>query len=266
MEILITFLICVVATTVGAINGIGGGVIIKPILDGISSMGVEQVSFLSGCTSFAMAIVSWFRSRDMEKKFDKNIARALAIGAAMGGIIGKLLFNFIKVVAGNNNMIGLIQNIIMILLLFFVMMYMINKSHIVTKNLSNKTMIVVIGFALGIVSSFLGIGGGPINLIILFYFFSMDAKNATYNSIFIILLSQLASIFLSVTTNTIPTVDIRMFIAMIMGGIIGGVLGKTFATKMTNEQIEKLFFRTMIIILIITACNIVKFSSPILTV
>ena len=42
--------ICLAASTVGAICGIGGGVIIKPVLDAMQIMTVQQVSFLSGCT------------------------------------------------------------------------------------------------------------------------------------------------------------------------------------------------------------------------
>ncbi|MEI3183290.1 MAG: sulfite exporter TauE/SafE family protein [Lachnospiraceae bacterium] len=39
-------------------------------------------------------------------------------------------------------------------------------------------------------SSFLGIGGGPINLVVLLYFFSMDTKAAAQNSLYIILFSS----------------------------------------------------------------------------
>ena len=42
---------------------------------------------------------------------------------------------------------------------------------------------------LGILSSFLGIGGGPINLVVLFFFFSMDTKTAAQNSLYTILFS-----------------------------------------------------------------------------
>lgn len=50
------------------------------------------------------------------------------------------------------------------------------------------------GVLLGIISSFLGIGGGPINLVVLGYCFSMDSKTAAVISLYIILFSQLASL------------------------------------------------------------------------
>jgi len=260
MEIFITFLICILATTIGAINGIGGGVIIKPILDATSSMGVEQISFLSGITALAMAIVSLFKSRKMSKKFNPNILVALALGSALGGVIGKIIFNYIKEATGNINIIGLIQNSLMLFLMIFVMIYMINKSKIKTFYLTNKILCMIIGLGLGICSSFLGIGGGPINLVVLYFFFSLDAKNATYNSIFIILLSQMASIIFSFVSKSIPDLNIPMLIFMVMGGILGGLFGKTISNRMNNENIEKLFFIVLIGISIITVWNIYKFG------
>jgi len=138
---------------------------------------------------------------------------------------------------------------------------MINKSKIKTLQLTNKILCVAIGVGLGIFSSFLGIGGGPINLVVLYFCFSLDAKNATYNSIFIILLSQMASVFFSVGTQSIPDLDVVMLSAMVVGGILGGLLGKSFSTKMNNEQIEKLFFIVLIGISFLTVWNVYKFGS-----
>ena len=38
------------ASTIGAICGIGGGVIIKPVMDAFGVMDVSVINFLSGCT------------------------------------------------------------------------------------------------------------------------------------------------------------------------------------------------------------------------
>ena len=43
---LFAFLISLGATTAGAISGIGGGVIIKPVLDAVSGLPVSTISFL----------------------------------------------------------------------------------------------------------------------------------------------------------------------------------------------------------------------------
>ena len=47
---IILFIISLLASVVGAICGIGGGVIIKPLVDALNIMPVSEISFLSGCT------------------------------------------------------------------------------------------------------------------------------------------------------------------------------------------------------------------------
>ena len=58
------------------------------------------------------------------------------------------------------------------------------------------------------ISAFLGIGGGPLNIAILYYFFSMPPKVIVKNSLFIILFSQAASFMTTIITHTVPPFDI----------------------------------------------------------
>ena len=46
------------ATVLGSLSGIGGGVIIKPVMDAISGLDSSQISFLSGTTVLTMTIRS----------------------------------------------------------------------------------------------------------------------------------------------------------------------------------------------------------------
>ena len=55
---LIFFLVALAASVAGAICGIGGGVIIKPVLDLLHLETVTAISFLSGCTVLSMSCYS----------------------------------------------------------------------------------------------------------------------------------------------------------------------------------------------------------------
>ena len=84
------FLISFVASVSGAICGIGGGVIIKPVLDSFGLLDVKTISFLSGCTVLAMSGYSFLISKiKKESLVDMRIGTPLAVGAAVGGILGK---------------------------------------------------------------------------------------------------------------------------------------------------------------------------------
>ena len=74
------------------------------------------------------------------------------------------------------------------------LIYTICKAKIKTYQVDDAISCILIGIFLGIMSSFLGIGGGPINLVVLFFFFSMSTKIAAENSLYIIFFSQIASL------------------------------------------------------------------------
>lgn len=258
IEKIFIFFVCLFAAAIGAISGIGGGVIIKPILDATTSLTAHQISFLSGCTVFSMAIVSFITGSKKNKDIDWKSCRYLAVGAAIGGVFGKELFNFIQHTSGNDRIVVLVQNIAMTLLMLGVIIYISRKSMVQTLNVTSSAACVFIGTMLGLVSSFLGIGGGPINLIALYYFFSMDAKKAAYVSIFIILLSQGASITFSIMTRSMPVVNVHLLILMIIGGATGGFLGRRISIIISDKQTERLFFFIAVMIVGTSVWNVVR--------
>ncbi|MEG2119590.1 MAG: sulfite exporter TauE/SafE family protein, partial [Pseudoflavonifractor sp.] len=58
LKLLLYFLIAIGATTAGSMTGMGGGVIIKPLLDLLHGFDVETIGVLSAITVFAMSVVS----------------------------------------------------------------------------------------------------------------------------------------------------------------------------------------------------------------
>lgn len=84
MMIFVFFMVSFLASIAGSICGIGGGVLIKTILDATGVMSVSEVSFLSGCTVLSMSLVSIGRSA-LEKKMEVKMSTTLplAIGAAV---------------------------------------------------------------------------------------------------------------------------------------------------------------------------------------
>jgi len=247
------------ATIVGSISGIGGGVIIKPVLDAVSGMPSSQISFLSGTTVLTMTIVSLLRSAKGEQKIS-TITVYLAIGSAVGGVLGKKIFDIIKTSAGNDAMVSLIQNIVMVVLTGAVFIYTLKKSSIKTLEVKNKVVTVIIGLGLGILSSFLGIGGGPINLMVLSYFFSMDTKTAALNSLFTILFSQVLSLVTTLVTRSVPEFDPLMLILMMVFAVIGAMVGRSLSRRMDSRAVDKLFMVLMVVIIGLSIYNCIRFA------
>ena len=102
---IIFFVISFFSSLIGSICGIGGGVIIKPV----GVMSVSAVSFLSGCTVLSMSIISVFKAlRGGTAKINTKLTTWLALGSVFGGVIGKVLFQYIKMAFANESVLGMI--------------------------------------------------------------------------------------------------------------------------------------------------------------
>lgn len=255
MEQVLYLIVSFTASIVGAICGIGGGVLIKPTLDFFQFDNIAVISFLSGCTVLSMSCYSVSKTLlSGESKIQLKTGTPLAIGAAIGGIIGKQLFSYINILLEETA--GAVQAGCLFLITLATLIYTLRKSKIRTLQVESMPVCLGIGLALGIMSSFLGIGGGPINLVVFFYFFSMDTKIAAQNSLYIILISQIASLITSFVTHSIPAFSPVNLIFMICGGIAGGIVGRKCNKKMDNHAVDRLFVGLMIVILLICLYNV----------
>ncbi len=258
---IIAFLISFFACIVGAVCGMGGGVIIKPVLDFIQFGSASTISFMSGCTVLAMTGYSVGKSLlSGEKKVEMKTVTPLAIGAAIGGVAGKGIFNIIRDSAQSRNTVGAVQAAVLAVITVGTLVYTLNKSRIKTHKVKNTAGCFAIGMALGVVSSFLGIGGGPINLVVLYFFFSMDTKTAAANSLYIILFSQLAGVISTFVTG-LPEFGLMPLILMMCGGVLGGIAGRKLSAKMDNKAVDKLFIALMLFIILINIYNARQYSA-----
>ena len=253
---LIFLIVSFFASVAGAICGIGGGVIIKPVLDLFRLASVSTISFLSGCTVLSMSCYSVGKSMLAgERRVEVKTGTPLALGAVAGGIVGKELFSYIRGLFPNQNTVGAVQAACLTVITLGTLIYTINKAKIKTRRVDSAAACVAIGFVLGVMSSFLGIGGGPINLVVLFYFFSMDTKTAAANSLYIILFSQLASLISTLLTASVPEFQWPVLGLMVAGGIGGGIVGRMFNRRMDNKAVDKLFICLMAVIIGISIYN-----------
>ena len=259
---LIFFLVSLCASAVGAICGIGGGVIIKPVLDLLHLETVTTISFLSGCTVLSMSCYSVGRSMLAgEKRVSFATGTPLALGAAAGGLLGNQLFAAVRGMFENPNTVGAVQAACLAAVTLGTLVYTVCKSRIHTHRVENKAVCAAIGLVLGCMSSFLGIGGGPINLVVLYFFFSMDTKTAAANSLYIILFSQLASFLTTLLGGTVPPFRIPVLALMVAGGIGGGMVGRGLNKRLDDRAVEKLFIALMAVIIGISLFNSWRYAA-----
>lgn len=255
----IIFLVCFAASTIGGICGIGGGVIIKPVLDAMKIMSVSSISFLSGLTVLSMSMISVFRQR-RSQLVELRTGSLLAAGAVIGGMAGNALFQLIKAAAGQDSFVGMVQALVLAFITFLTLIYSTClRQRIPSRHVSASPACIAIGGMMGILSSFLGIGGGPINLAILYFAFSMDTKKAAANSLYIIMFSQAASFFTSCLSGAIPKFSWHYLIVMVTAGMTGGLLGSYMNKKLSSAATDKLFSCLLCGIILICIYNTSRF-------
>ncbi len=245
------------ASVAGAICGIGGGVLIKPLLDTFGVLSVASISFLSGCTVLSMSCYSVVKARMSGSSLvDMKTGTPLAIGAALGGVAGKMMFQYLSGLVENKDQVGAAQAGCLLFITLGTLIYTVRKDKIKTRQVTNAGICIAIGLVLGILSSFLGIGGGPINLVVLFYFFSMDTKTAAQNSLYIIFFSQATSLIASAVTKSIPSFPVLIMVGC---GILGGAAGRMINRRMDAGMVNRLFIGLMIAIMMICVYNMIQF-------
>lgn len=257
---LLYLIITLFATTVGSATGMGGGVIIKPVLDALGHYNIETINVLSSISVFAMSLVSVFKNiKNKSEKTDIKIQEifSLAIASIIGGYVGNKLFVYIAKTQ-NSNLVKIIQNSILIFLIIVIYIYMKNKDKIKTLNLKGMVSSFCVGLFLGTISSFLGIGGGPINVAILIFVFGYNTKIATSVSLVTILFSQLSKLLSITLTTGFGIFDLSILPFMLVGAITGGMLGSNINKKLPEKKVDILFNRIQILIMLICVYNIIN--------
>ena len=236
-------IIIIFATFMGAFVGLGGGVIIKPLLDLIGKDPINIVNFYSACAVFSMSISSTIKHIRSKTKIDFKLILSLSLGAVVGGILGSKLFGYLLTIF-DNNMLKSIQGLVLGILLVASVVY-INIKNAKSFRVKNPILIVIVGLTLGFLASFLGVGGGPINVAFLALFFSMTVKEAAVYSVGTIFFSQLSKLITLGVTHTVPEFDIVTLAVAIVCAVLGGILGAKM-NKKGNEKVIKTVFTAVV--------------------
>jgi len=251
--IILYFAIALLATTFGSLVGLGGGVVIKPVLDALGTYDLTTIGILSSFTVFSMAVISIVKQLRKGFKVEKNMI-VITLGAILGGGIGNHLFSIFLDILKNESFAKSIQGIVLAALLTLVLF----KEKLPKYHVKNYGILLIIGLTLGTIASFLGIGGGPINVMILVLLLNMDIKKAAVTSILIILLSQFTKLLIIGTGVGYSNYDLSMLYVMIPGGILGGFIGAHFNHKLTHETIHKVFNISVILLVILNIYNVIN--------
>lgn len=250
---IIYFFVIVLANTIGAISGMGGGVIIKPIFDMIGVHSVAAISFYSAVAVFVMAMVSTYRQIKNGIQIHWKLAGWVSLGAVVGGVLGSWTLEELLQALPNEDWAKMIQIILTILTLLFAFLY----THFdwPSFSLHQVSWYLLCGLLLGFLASLLGIGGGPINVSLLVLLFSLPIKEATVYSICTIFFSQLAKLVTIAVTTSFGVFDLSVLPYIVFAAMIGGLLGARFSGLLSPKKVLLVFQFVILFVMLINLYN-----------
>lgn len=250
---LIYFIIIIFANTIGAISGMGGGVIIKPVFDTVAFHTLTEITFYSSVAVLTMSVASTIKQFKNGVKIKVKEAIAISFGSILGGVLGNKLFVYLQEFFNNEGAVQLIQIVLTVSSLLLVLGYTLLASK--TCHFKSLSSYVLVGTFLGSFSTLLGIGGGPINVTLLIVCFGLSMKKATVYSIITIFFSQLAKLIEISLTTGFSNYDLSFLWVIIPAAIIGGYLGGYASGKVSNHLVSKIFVSVVFLVIVINLVN-----------
>ena len=163
------------------------------------------------------------------------------------------------VLVADHNTTGGVQAVILFILTLLTMLYTVKKCSVKGWQVRNPLACALIGFVLGALGAFLGIGGGPFNMAALYLFFSMPTKQAAENSLYVILISQIAGLVKTVLSASVPHFAPMLLLGMVFCGILGSELGGCLNSILNEKTATRAFRIALLLVMGISMYNFYQF-------
>lgn len=179
MEILFLFASGAVAGMSAGLLGIGGGIIIVPVLamvftsQGVSIDVLMHVSIGTSLATIVITSLSSIRAHQKHQAIDWHVVRVITTGLFLGGLIGAAIA---KVISGEN--LKLFFSVFMFLIAAQMYFGNTTKPH---RTLPAIPGMILAGISIGTISSLMGVGGGSMS-VPFFTWCNMSIRNAVATS------------------------------------------------------------------------------------
>ncbi len=253
------FIIAFFGSAVGALSSIGGGMILKPVLDVFGFLSPSGAMFLSSIAVIIMALTAYLRNVKQKVTMNRNVTRMLVIGALIGGFVGSQTF------LANAENVALVQTSLLFTINVAVIVFVLCKKNLTTLYIENSLVRLFIGYVLGVASAFLGIGAIPLTAAVLYYFFSMDGLECERNTLFIAIISALAYVLSDLMAAGFTTVFAPdLLVLWCAGAVAGTIFGIEVYYKVPEELDAKITISALGLLLILGIYSVSQLSQAVI--
>jgi len=224
------------AGLLGSIIGLGGGIIIVPVLTffGFSPALAASNSIFAVFSNATASSISYAKQRRIEY----SIGLKLGLLSIPGTVVGALI---------SSEITPSIFKILFALILISASVYIFSKRKIEPKryNISKQIMILAIGasFVAGIMSGLFGVGGGIIFVPLMVIAMGLSMKNAAPTSQFILLFASGSAL---VTHTLLGHPDFYQALLLATGAFVGGLVGARLSLEIKENSLKILISIVMV--------------------
>ena len=216
------------AGILGSMIGLGGGIIVVPILTffGFPSTLAVSNSLFAAFSNAAGSTISYSRQKRIEYSLGLKLGLLTIPGTILGAYISSdVTPGIFKILFG----IVLISSAIYI--------FLRKKIEASEKNLTKQMIVFVIAasFFAGIISSFFGIGGGIVFVPLMVVGIGMTMKKAAPTSQFILLFASLSGI---IVHSILGHPDFLQAGLLAAGAFVGGIIGARISLDIKERSLQ----------------------------
>lgn len=219
---MIYLLLSAVSAFFGLITGLGSTTLLRPLLDAVSPLSPASVSMLCTMATLGAALISAFFALSQPLPLHQDELILLAVGSALGGVIGDLIgARFVSVIPRETAV--LLQNALLFTLVALPAVYFNTLSRTVRPLSLTRLGSLPASLLIGMLASFLSFGAEPLTLMLYFLLFDAENDESHIAALTIALFSmagKLITMLIRLRLN-LPDADALLWI---LPGALGGAL------------------------------------------
>ena len=250
---IISFFIVIFANIIGAFAGMGGGIIIKPLVSILCHFPLATVIFYSNLSVIVMCLTSFTYNKMTKSVSYGKKTVPIVLGSLCGGLLGTIILN--GAMRYIHDMVKPIQITLTIVTLLISLWYQWRGKPL-SQPFTKKGKIFLVGLIMGSFAVILGIGGGPINVWLLMMFLALPLKKATSYS----LLSVMAAVAIRLLSDfshlsSLNPSPVTMWV-FIISAFIGSLIGILIKRHLPTYLFKKMYVIVLIGVIIINVVNL----------
>ena len=217
-----------VAGVLGSMIGLGGGIIVVPVLTflGFSPTAAASNSLFAALSNAIASTISYSKQRRIEYSLGLKLGLLSIPGTILGAVISSdVAPDIFKVLFG------------LVLIASAAYIFLRRNLESKQKTISKQMMVFAIGasFFAGIISSFFGIGGGIVFVPLMVAGMGMAMKRAAPTSQLILLFASLSGV---ITHSLLGHPDFTQAGFLAIGSFVGGLVGARLSIDIKERYLQ----------------------------